>query len=97
MKLYVYCHVQVQFVARGRTTTSIRFYILGFKKVLLDFTIIIITHTAVGSVDKKKAFHVTELTCIVQSSGDYCDGPVSTELGHAAVSLHCERVVQMRI
>lgn len=40
---------------------------------------------------------MTELTCIVQSSSDACSGPFSTELGHAAVSLHSERVVEMRI
>lgn len=36
-------------------------------------------------------------TCIVQSSGDATDGPLGTELGHATVSLHSERVVEMRI
>jgi len=38
-----------------------------------------------------------ELTGVVQSGGDARDGPVGTELGHAAVSLDGERVVQMRI
>lgn len=40
---------------------------------------------------------MTELTCVVQGSGDAGGGPLSAELGHATVSLHSERVVQMRI
>lgn len=40
---------------------------------------------------------MNELTCIVQSSSDARGDPLSTELGHTAVSLHSERVVEMRI
>lgn len=40
---------------------------------------------------------MVQLTCIVQSSSDARSGLLSTKLGHAAVSLHSERVVQMRI
>ena len=38
-----------------------------------------------------------ELTVVVQSGGDAGDGPLRTELGHTAVSLHGEGVVQMRV
>lgn len=34
---------------------------------------------------------------MVQSSGDAHGGPLGTKLGHTAVSLHGERVVEMRI
>lgn len=40
---------------------------------------------------------MTRLTCVVQSSGDGLCGPLRAVLRHAAVSLHSERVVQMRI
>lgn len=40
---------------------------------------------------------MNELTCMVQSSGDAHGGPLGTKLGHAAVSLHSERVVEVRI
>lgn len=37
------------------------------------------------------------LTCIIQSSGDACSGPLCAVLRHPAVSLHSECVVVMRI
>lgn len=37
------------------------------------------------------------LTCVVQCRGDALCGPLRAELWHAAVSLHSERVVQMRV
>lgn len=40
---------------------------------------------------------MTKLTCIVQSRGDGCCGSLCAVLRHAAVGLHGERVVQMRI
>lgn len=37
------------------------------------------------------------LTCIIQSGGDGCSGPLCAVLRHSSVSLHSERVVVMRI
>lgn len=53
---------------------------------------------------KKKAMVVSlrhkvksKFTCIVYRCGDGCSGWFGAKLGHAAASLHSERVVQMRI
>lgn len=40
---------------------------------------------------------MNELTCMVQSGGDARGGPLGAKLRHTAVSLHGERVVEMRI
>lgn len=42
-------------------------------------------------------FEKEKLTCVVQSSGDGCSGPLGTELRHATLSLYSERVVEMRV
>lgn len=55
------------------------------------------TEYKVKSKQKEKWQYVNALTWIVQSSGDARRGPLGTELGHATVSLHSERVVEMRI
>lgn len=39
----------------------------------------------------------SKFTCIVYRSSDGCSRLFSAELGHTTVSLHSERVVQMRI
>lgn len=40
---------------------------------------------------------MAELTCVVKSCGDAHSLPLGAKVGHAAVRLHRERVVEMRI